>query len=266
MQETWVWSCVGRILWRRERLPSPVFWPGEFYGLQPVGLQRVRYNWATCTFTSEVAVGLFWSFCNFCPEFAPTVYTHDYFQSHPDSLYFVAWEQERYVQVQALQQCREGSQVSTCLIPPWEILHPSSSSSSFFFFFCFFNIYLAALGLIDSCRTQDFHCGIWDLVPWLGIELGPRALGVWGLSHWTTREVPITLFLKVNGPKVSSSETSSCWAGAKDPSLFSRCRSKSLVACPKDRRDLGQSPLGWAEFLEPSWTLLQTIEAWKTWT
>ena len=34
-----------------------------------------------------------------------------------------------------------------------------------FFFFSFFNIYLAALGLIDSCRTQDFHCGIWDLVP-----------------------------------------------------------------------------------------------------
>ena len=24
---------VGRILWRRERLPIPVFWPGEFHGL-----------------------------------------------------------------------------------------------------------------------------------------------------------------------------------------------------------------------------------------
>ena len=24
---------VGKILWRRERLPIPVFWPGEFYGL-----------------------------------------------------------------------------------------------------------------------------------------------------------------------------------------------------------------------------------------
>ena len=29
MWETW----VGKILWRRERLPTPVFWPGEFYGL-----------------------------------------------------------------------------------------------------------------------------------------------------------------------------------------------------------------------------------------
>ena len=24
---------VGKIPWRRERLPTPVFWPGEFYGL-----------------------------------------------------------------------------------------------------------------------------------------------------------------------------------------------------------------------------------------
>ena len=24
---------VGKILWRRDRLPTPVFWPGEFHGL-----------------------------------------------------------------------------------------------------------------------------------------------------------------------------------------------------------------------------------------
>ena len=29
MRETWVW----KIPWRRERLPTPVFWPGEFHGL-----------------------------------------------------------------------------------------------------------------------------------------------------------------------------------------------------------------------------------------
>ena len=29
MQETW----VGKIPWRRERLPTPIFWPGEFHGL-----------------------------------------------------------------------------------------------------------------------------------------------------------------------------------------------------------------------------------------
>ena len=47
MQETW----VGKILWRREWLPNPVFLPGEFHEqravpgrLQPLGLQRVREN------------------------------------------------------------------------------------------------------------------------------------------------------------------------------------------------------------------------------
>ena len=33
MPETWVQSLVGKIPWRRERLPTPVFWPGEFHGL-----------------------------------------------------------------------------------------------------------------------------------------------------------------------------------------------------------------------------------------
>ena len=33
MQETWVWSWIGKIPWRRERLLTPVFWPGEFHGL-----------------------------------------------------------------------------------------------------------------------------------------------------------------------------------------------------------------------------------------
>ena len=26
-------ACVGKIPWRRERLPTPVFWPGQFHGL-----------------------------------------------------------------------------------------------------------------------------------------------------------------------------------------------------------------------------------------
>ena len=44
--ETW----VGKILGRRERLPPPVFWPGEFHGLYKES-QRVRHNWAIFTFT-----------------------------------------------------------------------------------------------------------------------------------------------------------------------------------------------------------------------
>ena len=33
---------VGKIPWRRERLPTPVFWPGEFHGLySPWGLKEL---------------------------------------------------------------------------------------------------------------------------------------------------------------------------------------------------------------------------------
>ena len=79
----------------------------------------------------------------------------------------------------------------------------------FLFIFLFlFWIYLAAPGL--SCSTQDlrcmaggifliaacrtFSCGMWDLVPWPGIEPGPPELATWSLSHWTTREVPTTTY------------------------------------------------------------------------
>ena len=41
MWETWVDPWVGTIPWRRERLPTPVFWPGEFHELySPWGLKE----------------------------------------------------------------------------------------------------------------------------------------------------------------------------------------------------------------------------------
>ena len=33
MWETWTDPWVGKIPWRRERLPTRVFWPGKFHGL-----------------------------------------------------------------------------------------------------------------------------------------------------------------------------------------------------------------------------------------
>ena len=67
------------------------------------------------------------------------------------------------------------------------------------FFFCVF-IYLTALGLccglwdLFSCGTQTLSWGLWDLVPWPGLEPGPPTLGAQNLSQWTTREVP-SLFI-----------------------------------------------------------------------
>ena len=73
MQETWVWSWVGKISWRRERLPTPVFWPGEFHGLySPRGhkesdtTERLssKYSYALdgCFYKQQISM-----FCGFSP-------------------------------------------------------------------------------------------------------------------------------------------------------------------------------------------------------
>ena len=50
----WFNSWLGNIPWKRERLPTPVFWPGEFHGLySPWGLKEsdttewlsLQFNW-----------------------------------------------------------------------------------------------------------------------------------------------------------------------------------------------------------------------------
>ena len=43
---------VGKIHWRRERLPTPVFWPRKFHG-QSMRSQRVGHNWVTFTFMNR---------------------------------------------------------------------------------------------------------------------------------------------------------------------------------------------------------------------
>ena len=44
MRETRVGSLGGRIPWRRKQLPTPVYWPGEFHGLQSMGSQTVGHD------------------------------------------------------------------------------------------------------------------------------------------------------------------------------------------------------------------------------
>ena len=41
---------LGRFPWRRERLPTPVFWPGEFHGQYSSWGRRVGHDLATFTF------------------------------------------------------------------------------------------------------------------------------------------------------------------------------------------------------------------------
>ena len=50
MWESWFDPWVGKIPWRWEWLPTPVFWPGEFHGLYRAWRRkRVGHDWATLT-------------------------------------------------------------------------------------------------------------------------------------------------------------------------------------------------------------------------
>ena len=57
--ETQLQPWVGKILWRRESLPTPVSLPGESprteepNEIQGMGSQRVGHDWATNTFTTS---------------------------------------------------------------------------------------------------------------------------------------------------------------------------------------------------------------------
>ena len=59
----------------------------------------------------------------------------------------------------------------------------------------FVNIYLLCRVLVMA-RRSPIHCGRQGLVPWPEPEPMPPASGVQSLSHWTTREVQVSLKLK----------------------------------------------------------------------
>ena len=46
--------------------------------------------------------------------------------------------------------------------------------------------------LVATWRIFDLCWGMWNILPWRGMEPEPLALGAWNLSHWTTRVVPKT--------------------------------------------------------------------------
>ena len=45
---------VGNVPWRRERLPTPVFWPGEFHGLYSPWGSKESYRLSDFHFTSWI--------------------------------------------------------------------------------------------------------------------------------------------------------------------------------------------------------------------
>ena len=67
--------------------------------------------------------------------------------------------------------------------------------ASFFFFkraivFFLFQYLFIWLHKVFVLAHRIFSCSMRDLVSWPGMEPRPPALGVWSLSHWTTKDVP----------------------------------------------------------------------------
>ena len=63
----------------------------------------------------------------------------------------------------------------------------------FIYYFWLCRVLVLACGIF-SCSMWTLSCGVWDPVPWPGIQPGPLAVGVQSLlSHWTTREVRLRL-------------------------------------------------------------------------
>ena len=100
-------------------------------------------------------------------------------------------------------------------------------------------------------RTVSVACkliwGMWDLIPWPGIEPSFPALGAWSLSHWTTREIPVCRnFSRARSPSMAHMGTLSS-ALPSSPSRLPRCyeNKQELVAgasnsisVPRERRQI----------------------------
>ena len=57
-----------------------------------------------------------------------------------------------------------------------------------FFLKNFFNLFVCAGNF--GCNLWALRCGLWNLVPWPGIEPGTPVLGMQSLSHWTNQGSP----------------------------------------------------------------------------
>ena len=67
VQETWVRYLGWENPWRRERLPIPVFWLGEFHGLySPWGCRESDTTEWLWLFFSLTSLKVLWQLCVFC--------------------------------------------------------------------------------------------------------------------------------------------------------------------------------------------------------
>ena len=81
-----------------------------------------------------------------------------------------------------------------CLLYPSSTIFKNQKIYISFIYFIWLDWVWVVAHRIFSCVMRTLSWGMWDLVPWSGIEPGPLALEAWSLSHWNTREVPVVWF------------------------------------------------------------------------
>ena len=74
-------------------------------------------------------------------------------------------------------------------LPPEATLAFCKGSIYLYIWLC--QVLVVACGIFSG-DLQTFSCGMWDLLPWSGIEPRPPPLDAWSLSHWIIRKVPFS--------------------------------------------------------------------------
>ena len=103
---------------------------------------------------------------------------------------------DKWIKIWKMQNCHANKWISHKAelqrIPNlWESFYPPSLKKKKNYLFIWLHwVLLVAHGI--------FSRGMWDLVPWPGIEPRPSALGERSLRHWTTREIPLPSFLTLS--------------------------------------------------------------------
>ena len=77
---------VGKIPWRRERLSTPVFWPGEFHGLYSPW-DWIEHEWATFAFQSF----LYWTWRETLALYSQACWLLEWNLYHQLSWFSVLW-------------------------------------------------------------------------------------------------------------------------------------------------------------------------------
>ena len=71
--------------------------------------------------------------------------------------------------------------------------------------------YLIWLFRVSIVSWGIFSCGMWDLVPWPGIKLGPPALGAWNLSTGLAEKSSISSFFLPHPPALGALRWALWW-------------------------------------------------------